>query len=179
MTYLLLDTETTKLTEVSAAPLDQQPRILELAAVKLDDDLAEVGRVEFLVNPGGPLSEDTLKITRVPVDRLPSERPFASRVRELADFFLGAGTLVGHNLDYDRTVLLYELQRADVLTRFPWPPRHVCTVEASAHLRGYRLKLGDLHELATGARHAEAHRAMADVEALARVFRWLKKEGHA
>jgi len=41
-------------------------------------------------------------------------------------------------------------------------------VEQTQHLKGHRLSLGDLHDLLLGERFSGAHRARADVMALAR-----------
>jgi hypothetical protein len=57
----------------------------------------------------------------------------------------------------------------------PWPPRKVCTVEATVHLLGYRLSLQNLHKHLFGENFDEAHRAKVDVEALVRCCVELRK----
>lgn len=175
---IVWDTETTGLPKPESCPLVEQPQIIELAAIKLDDKtLKEKARMEFLCNPKVPLPEEIKKITHITDNMLRDQPPFISFIPELTDFFLGERTMAAHNLGFDRSLLAFELCRIDMLTKFPWPPHHLCTVEASFGIKNRRLKLVELHEMVTGKPHKDAHRAMADVEALCTVIRWLKKEG--
>ena len=48
---IVFDTETTGLPLPETAPLDNQPKIIEIALVKLDFDLKETDRYETLINP--------------------------------------------------------------------------------------------------------------------------------
>ena len=52
---ILFDLETTGLPKAEGSDLDMQPSIIEFGAIKLDDDLEETARMEFLCNPGHPL----------------------------------------------------------------------------------------------------------------------------
>jgi DNA polymerase III epsilon subunit-like protein len=174
---IVFDTETTGLPKPISVPLADQPQIIEFAAIKLNDKtLKELDRLEFLVNPGLPLPAEIVKITRLTDDDLRDKPFFPSYYQRLVDFFFAERFMVAHNLAFDRNLLSYELMRMDKLIQFPWPPRHICTVEQSYHLKNHRLKLTDLHIIATGKAFPEAHRAMHDVEALVRCVRWLRKE---
>jgi DNA polymerase-3 subunit epsilon len=175
---ICFDTETTGLTKPDSVPLADQPRIIELAAIKLDHKtLKEVARLSFLVNPGAPLDEFTIKNTGITDAMLKDAGSFASHYPELVDFTLGERELVGHNLEFDKTQLQMELLRMGRLLRFPWPPVHMCTVEASFSLKNRRLHLDELFLMATGKEHKHAHRAMPDAEALVASVRWLRKKG--
>ena len=173
---IIFDTETSALTSPEAANINSQPRIIEFAAIKVHNDtLKEISRIESFIHPGISIPVDSVKITGI-TDKMVANAPrFASFYEELCEFFLGEDTLCAHNLAFDSSVMKYELTRIDRLTRFPWPPNQVCTVEATIGLKGYRLNLGKLHELATGKEHLDKHRAIADVEALATCVRWLRK----
>lgn len=174
---IIFDTETTGLPKSELVPLDEQPKIIEFAAVKLDDKtLKQVDSIEFLVNPQEKLDPVITKITGLKDSDLVDADPFIAHYPSLAEFFLGQRTMAAHNLAFDRSLLSFDLQRIDKLLQFPWPLQHICTVEASMPLKNYRLKLGLLHEIAAGAPHKEAHRAMADVEALATCVRWMRKK---
>lgn len=174
---IVFDTETNALTVPDVAPLDQQPHILEFAGIKLDDKrLTETARLEFLCSMGRPLAQEELKVNRITNEMLHGIPPFAAHLKKLTDFFFGEWTMVAHNLPYDANVLRYELIRLDRVTRFPWPPNWICTVEASISLRGHRLKLSELYAEATGSEHKDAHRAMPDTEALVACVRWLRKK---
>jgi DNA polymerase III epsilon subunit-like protein len=172
---IIFDTETTGLPLPGIVALDQQPKIIEFAAIKLDDfDLAEMERIEFLCNPQQPLEQIITDITHITDDMLKDEPTFAARFLDLASFFLGETTLVAHNLDFDKSLLRFELMRIGKECAFPWPVRQICTVEASFNLNNKRMHLSDLHEHCCGERFKDAHRAMADTEALVRCVRWLK-----
>jgi DNA polymerase III epsilon subunit-like protein len=95
---------------------------------------------------------------------------------KIAKLMTGVDLLVAHNLNYDASMLANELLRIDKLINFPWPRHHVCTVEASLHIKGHRMKLCDLVEIATGKPLLNAHRAKDDVRGLYHGFRWLVKK---
>ncbi len=178
---IVFDTETTGLIKNSLQPLAQQPRIIEVAAIRLrPETMEEVGRITFRCNPQGmAIDPDAEKGHGISAEMLKAEPPFIANLGKLADFFLGARTLVAHNLPFDRDMLMMELERLDARCRFPWPPVHLCTVEATMGLKGYRLNLAALYEHVTGAKMSDkyrAHRAIDDVEALVEIVRALKQE---
>ena len=174
---IVFDVETTGLLEKEAAPLEKQPQIIEFAAVKLDDvKLKEVDRMSVLINPGIKLPPEIIKITGLMDGDLKGEPTFPQILPTIITFFLGERMLVAHNVAFDTGCLRHELRRLDLLTRFPWPPEQVCTVEATMSLRGYRLNLDKLHqELFKKAPEGKRHRAMADVEFLVKIVRELRK----
>lgn len=175
---IIFDTETTGLVKPMATPIEDQPQIIEFAAIKVDfDTLEEISRLEFLVNPKTELPEVIVKITGITDEKLSDEKPFIAHLDDLSHFFLGAEVLVAHNLAFDTSLLRFELTRIGCEFKFPWPPTQICTVEASFSINNRRMRLCQLHELAEGAEHKDAHRAMADVEALYRVIKYMRKEG--
>src|SRR4051812_6260290 len=175
---IIFDTETTGLPKPTVVPLDQQPHIIEFAAVKLSDKtLHETDRVTFLVNPGVPLEPIITKITGLRDSDLKNEKPFSARYLELVRFFLGEEMLIAHNAPFDVALLTFELQRLDMLTKFPWPFRHVCTVERTQHLTGSYMKLEKLYTHLFGRDPEQKHRAMGDVELLMDVVRELRRKG--
>lgn len=181
------DAETTCLVAPEAAPIEQQPYLLEFAAIKLEErpsrksarptELVETTRMEFICNPRVAIPLDSIKITGITNEMVSGKPPFVAYLPALVDFFLGERIVVAHNLPFDINVLRYELQRLGRVTSFPWPPTQVCTVEKTLHFKGHRLNLGDMHELLTGEKHTDAHRAMKDVEALVRCVVELRKRG--
>ena len=52
---IVFDLETTGLPKAEGSDLDMQPRIIEFGAIKVDDNLEEVDRLEFFCNPGHEL----------------------------------------------------------------------------------------------------------------------------
>ena len=178
MKIVLFDTETTGLVRPGPADLKLQPYITEFYACKIDEEFTMLGEVDTLIRPPIKIPDEVIKISGI-TDEMVKESPvFPMVFSQLASFFTGVDILVAHNLPFDRDVLKNELLRIDKLLKFPWPRHHLCTVEKTYHLRGHRLKLSQLHELATGQGHSGAHRAKNDVFALVRCLHWLTEKGH-
>jgi DNA polymerase III epsilon subunit-like protein len=177
---ILLDYETTGLVGPDALPLEKQPQIIEATLAKLDNKtLKEKKRKTFLINPGRPLPPEIIKITGIKDADLTDAKPFAYYYPLFVEYFLGEELMVAHNCAFESSLTELELRRIGKQFHFPWPPRRICTVEASYGIKRYRLKLGELYELATkGGRIQGAHRTDADVSALAVCVRWLKEKGH-
>lgn len=163
---ILLDFETTGLTLPSSADLELQPRIIEIGAIKVSDRGSVVAELGELIDPKQEISAEITKITGIKPDQLKGKRTLEEVLPELADFFLGAHTLVAHNLAFDRDVLYFELLRYGWERRFPFPPNQVCTVDSTMHMKGRRLKLLELYEITQGKPLAQTHRAVDDVRAL-------------
>lgn len=185
MSIILFDTETTGLVKSVASPVRIQPRIIEFFALKLDiaDLRNPIDELHLLIDPGQPrdqwpvikdLGENGSMITE---EMLAGAPRFPGALHRLQEFFLGARTMVAHNLSFDRDMLTQELQRIDAVTRFPWPPEHICTVEASEQIAGRRMSLSDLHTHLFGEGFDEAHLASKDVAAMHRCFVALCERG--
>lgn len=175
---IVWDTETTGLVKAKATRLSDQPKIIEFAAIKLDDiTLDEVGRIEMLIDPQMPLPEFIVKNIKITDAMVKGKGTFAKHLPAISDFFIGERNSAAHNHAFDSNMLNFELSRLDKLTKFPWPPNQICTVEASYPMRRFRLNLTKLHLELFGKEFASAHRAMADVEALARCTKELIKKG--
>jgi DNA polymerase III epsilon subunit-like protein len=148
---IVFDTEGTDLMKPDVVPLAEQPHLVEFAGVKLDSrTLKEQARLRFLLNPGVPLPPTFTKITGITEESIVGKKSFISHYMELAEFFLGEREMVAHNLGYDHGILRCSLLRIDKLLNFPWPIRHICTVEASTNIKGHRLSMSDLHLMAAG-----------------------------
>lgn len=177
---ILIDNETTGLKEVSTVPSDQQPRIIEFAALQLDNkSLKEKGAFHFLIHPGKgiSLSDDIVKITGITDAMLRGQPPFAGRYETIVNFFLGESMLVAHNLPFDRDVLALDLARIGRQYQFPWPPHHRCTAELTQDIKGKYLRQQDLYEHYMGKPANQTHRALDDVRQLAEIVRCMRKEG--
>lgn len=170
---IVFDTETTGLIKNASLPLDQQPEIVEIAAVKLDKDLAETAVLEFLIKPKIPISKETTKANNITNEMLEGKPSFARVLPQIQAFFLGEDTLVAHHPSFDTMVLSFELRRLDRLTKFPWPPNQVDTVEMTRDIQ-YKRKQEALVTTIKGAAPAVAHRALADVRELCDILRYLR-----
>lgn len=171
---IIMDFETTGLTKAMVADLDKQPKAIEFAAIKLNDDtLEEVDRLDFLINPGERIEPHITKITGIETKDVIDKPNFKYYYPQLVNFFFGEKYLFAHNIAYDVTILRFELQRIKMLTKFPFPPVQICTVNQTMKIKGFRLKLENLYEHLFGEIMQNAHRAMDDVEALTRCVKHL------
>jgi len=174
---LAMDTETTGLLLPSSAPLEQQPKIIELALIELQfgmgdkaDQLWIVSEKSWLINPGEPLSEVITRITGLTDADLADAPAFPQVVTEIADEFLGVEALVAHNLPFDLGMLVNELRRCSKEHAFPYPPRQICTVAAYHPVFGRRAKLTEVYERVMKKPLPQKHRALDDTRALAEII---------
>lgn len=177
MSMIFFDTETTGLLVPEINDLSAQPYIVEMYAVKTDDDFKIIGEYYSKYKPPIPIPPEVTKIHGISNSAVEDKEPFSANVDELAEFFLGVDKLIGHNLSYDRSMLANELLRCDRLISFPWPPTQICTVEMSLPIEQRRMSLSNLHKHCTGRPHDNAHSARNDVYALVRCYHWLTENG--
>lgn len=175
---IIFDTETTGLQKATIVKLQQQPKIIEFAAIKIDDQtLEEKERLEFLVNPQVPISKFITKLTGITNEKLKQAQPFVNHYETLKNFFVGEKYVVAHNLFFDIQMLKFDLERIGKLDDFPFPKINICTANQTMKLRGFRQNLGGLFEYMFEVPMPKvAHRAMNDVEALTDIFRELIKK---
>lgn len=174
---IILDTETTSLRGVSALPLEQQPRIIDIAALKVDAKLKVTAKVSMLINPGIPVPPECTKITNITDDMVKKAPKFIKAYPELIELFIGERTMIVHNLPFDRGVFADELRRIDRVLQFPWPPDQICTAEQTAHLNGGKyFKQEALYEHLFGMPANQTHRAEGDAQQLLEIVRRLRKD---
>ena len=175
---IVCDTETTGLLQPEVTPIEQQPKIIEFAGIKLDDATLEVvGSFSFLCNPGELLQPIITKITGITDADLKGKPPFQAFYLDLVDFFLGERIFVAHNASFDIGMMTVELKRLGTINKFPWPFRHVCTIELTQHWFPKYPKLTELYKKLFGKVPDQRHRALGDVEILVECVRALRKEG--
>jgi DNA polymerase-3 subunit alpha len=174
---IALDVETTGLLAPNASPIEMQPHIIELCAIKFNEQGEQIGEYLTRIKPPIELTEVITKITGIRDKDLVNSPSFIEILDDLSEFFVGCYVMTGHNLAFDRDVLANELIRYDRLLTFPWPPRQICTVMESFNINGYRLSLAKLHRYLFNEDFANAHSAKADVLAQSRCFFELIKRG--
>ena len=171
---LIIDTETTGLLLPSTAPLEKQPRIIELAILAVEECGTIKTEYEWLINPEMDISAEITKITGIKNEDLIDEPTFEDLLPEIWLVFNSANTIIAHNAPFDIGMLESDLRRISALDGFPMPDRQICTVNEYFHEFGHRPKLTELYERKMGMKLAQTHRAMDDVLALYEV---LKKDG--
>jgi DNA polymerase-3 subunit epsilon len=174
---ILFDTETTGLLLPAGSPLENQPRILEFAAIKLNKDLEEIGRLEFMCNPGTGVPPIITKITGITNADIDGKPPFSENLKSLQEFHTGVKYQVAHNVSFDCGMLRNELLRLEADALFPWPAVKICTVEATHYIKNRRMKLEKVYEHFFNKPAEQKHRAMGDVEILTAIFIELVKTG--
>ena len=167
---LVFDCETTGLLANSLLPLDRQPKIIEFSSLTLEEEKEEA--FSKLFNPGFTLEKIITSITGLTDADLSAAPAFAERAKEIKTLIESADEVVAHNLSFDKAMIDNEMNRAGLAVK--WPAL-VCTVEQSEHYLGFRLNLSKLHENLFGEVFSGAHRAGADVKALARCFREMRR----
>lgn len=171
---IIFDFETTGLPLAMVADLNKQPRATEFAAIKLDDNtLQEVDRMEMLINPKIRISDSLVKKIGIRNEDVIDKPEFSYFYPKLVSFFLGEKYLFAHNISFDMNILRFELQRLKMLTKFPFPPVQICTMNQTKKLINKTLNLNALHEHLFGEPFEGAHRAIVDVEALTRCVKKL------
>jgi DNA polymerase III epsilon subunit-like protein len=174
MRTLIFDTETTDLIKNKLLPLDRQPHIIEFFGLSVDTEGNECNSLGHLFDPGIPIGDVTTRITGIKPEDLRGKPRFSVHAEELKKFIEGHDEVVAHNLSYDKSMVDFEMKRAGLTVEWP---ELICTVEATEHIKGHRLNLTSLHELLMGEAFSGAHRAEADVRALANCFRALRETG--
>lgn len=166
------DTETTGLIKNRSIANDLQPEIIEFCALAVNLATGEILCEYYtkLKPRKYPMSDDVLKVSKVKLTNdMLKDAPSYEQMRKKIVMCLEQWPMViAHNLSFDMEMIEIENERICVAP-MRWP-RKVCTVEATVHLKGYRMGLSDLYAyLFKGEKFPDAHRAQADTRALARV----------
>jgi len=177
MKHLIFDTETTGLPKGSLVQLDKQPRVIEFAGILWNDETGDEQEHCWLFNPGVPISAEATKKNNITDDMVKDAPPFATNAPAIRSLLIVADVMVAHNLFFDMHMLANEFRRASSAA-VTWP-KGICTVEATEHLLGHRLKLAGLHRHLFGEDFEGAHRAITDVRALLRCYKELRKRNLA
>lgn len=178
---ILFDTETTNVPLASAAKLSLQPFIIQMTFIALNNKtLKKEDEFSTFVNSPGrpPITKEVTDINGITEEMLKDAPPFSAHFPRVMGMWHGQWYSIAHNNDFDTSMLNFELLRIGKELSFPWAPYRRCTAEATRHIHGYRMKMGDLYELATGKKLAGAHRSDVDTNALAECVRWCIKNQH-
>ena len=168
MKAIIFDTETTGLLLPSAAPLEKQPRIIELGALAVSETEI-LGELSQLLDPQVEITAEITKITGLTNEDLKGKPTFKEFAPQLAEFFRGADFLICHNAPFDVGMLKNDLKRAGI-EDFPWPTTTLCTAQEYTPVMGKRPKLLALYEHIIGKPLAQTHRALDDAMAVYEVL---------
>ena len=167
MTTVIFDTETTGLLQPMSVPLEKQPRIIEIGAIKIDHT-GEIDHISQLINPGVEISDTITKITGIKQEDLTGMPSFLDVMPRLQEFFDGVDLIICHNAPFDTGMMQVEIQLSG--KELIMPPQTICTVQEYKPLFGHRPKLTELYEAIIGKPLMQSHRAIDDVRALYEVL---------
>jgi DNA polymerase III epsilon subunit-like protein len=170
---VVFDTETTGLPLHPDAPLEKQPKIIELGAALLDSDGKVVDTFQQLLHPGEDVTDEITKITGITNDQLKDQPKFVEVLPQLRAFFDRAFAVFAHNLPFDKKLLMFDLKRAGC-EDFPWPEQEYCTIGLHRSIWGRNMKMTELYEHAMEKPLPQTHRALDDVMALVEIIQALE-----
>jgi len=181
---MVFDTETTGLMGTALLQADRQPSVIEfygaLCTFNATGKFRVIRSLELLVKPPTPFKEEGARrknitaITGLTNAMLEDKPTFAQVAKQVFEFIETAPLVIAHNLAFDKEILDLEAKRLQRVIN--WPPG-LCTIEQTAHLKGDRLKLEELYTHLFKQKFATAHRAKADVLALAKCCSELHRQG--
>lgn len=173
---IFFDTETTGLPATNEPNPDKQPRIVEIAAIKTDDNLVELDRFSVLVNPGCLLPPEAANWYDITDEMLKAAASFAGVLKtHVLPFWKGEETIVGYNVNFDLEMMFWELKRIGWTYRFPY----CWDIIDAMQYRGpsnRRIKLNVWsQEVMGGDWTPQTHRALGDTERLLACYRSLRR----
>lgn len=192
MRVVVFDVETTGLPKWEIPSDDpSQPHIIQLAAVKYDEEQKEISRLEFLVKPEGwEMPPEIVKFneehgTGITMEKLAAEgKPIAEVIEAFMSFIEDCDRIVAHNLSFDRRMVRIELKRLGKPERadeWKLDNRHFCTMKESTNIVKMDFKkpkpgmykspkLVELYQHCFQSQPDASHDAMADALATAECY---------
>lgn len=171
---VIVDTETTNLLEAMGNQLEFQPHMIEIFALKIDDNLKPVEEFYSLIKPPVPIPQFITRITGISDIDVVKSPPFKKIAKKLQKFLKGTDLFIAHNATFDYDIIENEFKRIGMKSNLP--KKLYCTVEQSMFYKGYRLKNLELYKILTGKTEIKnQHRAKADVFATLENYKKLIK----
>jgi DNA polymerase III alpha subunit (gram-positive type) len=185
MNYIIFDTETTGLFKSRDLPLDVCPKIIELYAMKVDENLNKIDELDLLIDPEEKLTQEIMDITKISQAMVNGKGSIHVHWPTIEKFMFADDIVgwLGHNVTFDADMIYIEHRRAFnkfINARSGDPlgkakpdyrtPKLWCSVEWCEIEYGRRQNLSDLYVKIFGQNFPEAHRARNDVEALQKIL---------
>lgn len=156
--------------------MDHQPEVIEFCGMTINPGTDHVIDIfDRLIKPTKPITEEITKLNGIDNEMVKGASSFKFLAPTIRDLIESSECVVAHNAAFDRDMIDLEFSRLG-MTKIAWP-RIICTIEATIHLTGYRLSLSALYEFLFKKKFEGAHRAKADVQALAQIVVELRKRG--
>ncbi len=186
--YLFFDTETTGLPKKWDAPitdLENWPRLVQIAWILSDDDGSQIISKEYIIKPEDfVIPEESSKVHGITTEfALKKGKPLKKILNEFSLSMSLSKFMVAHNMSFDEKIIESEFLRKNI-QRSLFQPVKLCTKEIGTEFckipgkYGFKWpSLSELHIKLFGADFEDAHDALVDVNACARCFFELKKQG--
>lgn len=188
MNYLFFDTETTGVPKRYGAPIEDVenwPRLVQLGWMVYDEQGQKLSENEFIVFPDGfEISEEVSLIHGITQQRAIEEGwPLQFVLGAFLEDLQGASVIVGHNLEYDVSIIGAEFIRMGGVNLLS-AKSQICTMKASTDFcqipgkRGFKWpKLHELYYKLFGEDMGAAHTALQDIQNTAKCYFELKRLG--
>lgn len=190
---LFFDTETTGLPD-NRLPLDHasQPHLVQIAALCMDEAGKEESMMNVLIEPDGySIPEGAARIHGISTEKAKAYGvPVMVGVSMLSNLIAKCDCIVAHNISFDLTlfrIALARMKRPDRSVEKQQfctmeKAKPVCQMPASARMQNVGMKgfkppkLIEAYEFAFKEKFDNAHDALADVRACARLYFWLMEQ---
>jgi DNA polymerase-3 subunit epsilon len=185
---LFIDTETTGLPGKKYSPyssLSRWPRLVEVAWIECEIDGTTIAEYNSIIKPDSfSVPHSATTIHGITTERAHEEgSDIISVLKKIDTLMSNCSYIVGHNVDFDLTVIAAEFIRAGI-PMSPQISQRICTMKSSVKFcklkrgAGYKYPtLAELHHFLFGLPLPESHRALGDVRACMKCFFELKKRG--
>ena len=180
---IVVDLETTGLLK-PGKDCYSQPGIVQFGAQLLNSDYASSDWVSKYINPEMAIEEDAVATHGISQGFVAGAPTFPEIFPELVQIFRKSRTWVGFNIQFDKQVLKYNLERYGLDMRFPWPDKELDIMLITKDIIAFDGKRGpkppnltELHVALFGKPFDGAHDAMADVNATVDCMKELVRQG--
>ncbi len=183
MKLFVFDTETTGFVE-REGPIEVQPYIVQFSGILLelqeDKTLKEIDRIDAFVKPPISIPFGASQVHGIYDKDVADKKPIQDQMDTFLVYLNGADIVVGHNIEYDESVINYELQRLGRKGDYN-PQKTLCTMKSCVDFCalpwrgiGYKFpKLNELYKKLFWEYFEWAHSAIYDVEATVRALQKL------
>ncbi len=183
MKIFVFDTETTGFVE-REGPLEVQPYIVQFSGILLemwsDKKLTEIDRIDAYVKPPISIPFGASQVHGIYDKDVAEKSTIADQMDTFLAFLNRADIVIGHNIEYDESVINYELQRLGRKGDYH-PQKTLCTMKSTVDFcaipgRGIGFKFPKLNEIYKKLfwdYFEWAHSAIYDVEATVKVLQRL------
>ncbi len=180
MKLFVFDTETTWFVERDG-PIEVQPYIVQFSGILLelneDKTLTEIDRIDAYVKPPISIPFGASQVHGIYDKDVQDKWTVGDQIELFLQYLNQADVVVGHNIEYDESVINYELQRLGRKGGYN-PQKTLCTMKSSVDFCalpgrgiGYKFpKLNELYKKLFWEYFEWAHSAIYDVEATVRIL---------